>query len=48
MEYSNVPLPVAFTTIIPVEAVQLGCVTVDADTIGGVQQPVAAESVTFP
>ena len=32
--YSNVPLPVAFTTIVPVRTEQVGCVTVGAVIVG--------------
>ena len=35
MLYSSVP-PVAVTTMVPVVTVQVGCVSVGADTIGGV------------
>ena len=44
--YSNVPSPVAFTTIVPVGVAQVGCVTVGAVITGGIQHPVAALKTT--
>ena len=38
--YSIVFVPVALTTIVPVETVHVGCVTVGALTTGAVQQVV--------
>jgi hypothetical protein len=39
MLYSKAPLPVALTTMVPVVTAQVGCVTVGALTVGGVQAP---------
>ena len=47
--YSSVPSPVAFTTIVPVEVAQVGCVIVGAVITGSTQHPVAAVRTTgFP
>jgi hypothetical protein len=35
--YSNVPVPDAKTIIVPLVTAQVGCVTVGASTVGGVQ-----------